>query len=361
MNAPHDPSARAAETFWLRLDDPSAVGAARRYSGVLAAAAGFDEARTGELGIAVTELAGNAVRHARDGWIALRADRPYLTTGAAPEDVTAIDVVTVDAGPGMADLEENLRDGYSTAGTLGVGLGAVQRLASGFDAYSMPERGTVIVARFDARRRSGRIPQAAPPSGRVAAGLTRPMSGETACGDAYAVRATPTGMSAVLCDGLGHGPLAALAARRGVEIFLDSPDTDVVALLTRIHRGLGHTRGAAVGVVRLDRERGSASYAGLGNIAGTVTARERSGHRSRHLSSMAGIAGHQARTIRSFDYPIDDGSVVVLHSDGLSTRWSFDGQWTLPGRDPLVVAAALLRDAGTRRDDAGIVVVRSDP
>lgn len=344
------------ETLWVPMDDSSATGTARRYATGLAGKAGFTEARSGELAIAVTELATNLFRHARDGAVVLRAARPYLSDPG--QDDAAIDVLAVDAGPGMENLDAHLRDGHSTAGTLGVGLGAVTRLATTFDAFSVPGRGTVVSARFAAPRRPfTQIGRSAPPAGHLAAGLTRAMAGEVACGDAVAVRRTATGLLGVVCDGLGHGPLAARAAQLGVEIFLDAPETDVTALLTRLHRGLRPTRGAAVALVHHDWERAVVSFAGLGNIAGSVTPRA-AGGRSRHLTSMPGIAGHQARTIRSFDYPADGGATTVLHTDGVSTRWSFDGQWALTGQDPQVVAAAVLRDAGTRRDDAGVLVLR---
>ncbi|GAA0234616.1 ATP-binding protein [Cryptosporangium japonicum] len=346
-----------AEVLWIPIDDTSAVGAARRMATGLADRAGFDEARSGELAIAVTELAGNLHRHAHDGAMALRLTRPYSSADGTAEP--AVEVIALDHGPGMADFEAHLRDGYSTGGTLGVGLGAVTRLASTFDAWSQPERGTVVAARFAAPRRPiTRIGAPAAPGRDRAAGLTRPMAGETACGDAYAVRRTADGVVAVLCDGLGHGPLAARAAQRAVEVFTETADEDVTALVTRLHRELRPTRGAAVGVVRLDQTRGLVQFAGLGNVAGAVL---RSGERSRHVTSMPGIAGHQARTIRSFDYPVEGNALIVLHTDGLSTRWSFDGQWGLAGHDPLVIAAALLRDAGTRRDDAGVLVLTSRP
>ncbi|EXG82967.1 ATP-binding protein [Cryptosporangium arvum] len=346
-----------AETLWIPIDDTSAVGAARRMATGLAGRAGFDEARTGELAIAVTELAGNLHRHAHHGAVALRLTRPYLSDSDTADP--AVEVVALDAGPGLEDFEAHLRDGYSTGGTLGVGLGAVTRLASTFDAWSQPGRGTVVAARFAAPRRPlTRIGQPAQPGGERAAGLTRPMAGESACGDAYAVRRTADGVVAVLCDGLGHGPLAARAAQRAVEVFLDTADEDVTALVTRLHRELKPTRGAAVGVVRHDVSRGLVQFAGLGNIAGAVLW---AGERGRHLTSMPGIAGHQARTIRSFDYPAAENALIVLHTDGLNSRWSFDGQWGLAGHDPLVIASVLLRDAGTRRDDAGVLVLKCRP
>jgi hypothetical protein len=75
------------------------------------------------------------------------------------------------------------------------------------------------------------------------AGLTRPIDGETECGDSYAAVQMGDVITAVMCDGLGHGPLAAAAAAEGVAAFLDDPDGDPAALLGRMHRRMGGTRG----------------------------------------------------------------------------------------------------------------------
>ena len=76
------------------------------------------------------------------------------------------------------------------------------------------------------------------------------------------------------------------------------------------------------------------------------------------MISVPGIAGHQARSVRQFDYTAPPGAAIILHSDGISGRWD---PASLPGlhtRDPLLVGAALLRQAGSRRDDAGVLVLK---
>jgi hypothetical protein len=121
-----------------------------------------------------------------------------------------------------------------------------------------------------------------------------------------------------------------------------------------LHRALGHTRGAALAVAELDG--GVVRYAGLGNIAGTVHNPDGS---RRGMVSLPGIAGHQSRTIREYDYPLPPGAVVIIHSDGVVDRWSPADQPGLLGHSPQVVAATVLRDAGTRRDDACVLAARA--
>ena len=121
-------------------------------------------------------------------------------------DTPGIEMVTIDAGPGLGDAGAAMRDGHSTSGTLGIGLGAIQRLADFCDLYSVPGHGTVLVARFWPEPRPGAGPYA---------GLVRPITGETECGDVFGAVEADGALTGVLCDGLGHGPLAAIAAQRG--------------------------------------------------------------------------------------------------------------------------------------------------
>lgn len=322
---------------WYRIDESASVGAARRAAADAGRRLGFSETRCGELSIAATELATNLDRHAVDGQILVR----YVRRDGAG----GVMLVSVDSGPGMADLTASARDGLSTTGTLGIGLGAVHRLATRSDGYSLPGRGTVLAAEFWPGT------AAAEPSADVD-GVARPITGERVTGDAYAVRHAPTGPLLLVSDGLGHGPLAATASAAAVEAFHDAPDVTPAAVVDHLHRRMGHTRGAAVGVAALDRTAQTVRYAGLGNISAQVV---RPGER-RQLVSLPGIAGHQRRTVREFSYPLPDDAAVVLHTDGLVERWRVEDYPGLLTHRAIVIAATLLRDAGLRRDDAGILV-----
>ena len=191
---------------WLRVEDASAAAACRNAVLTMAARLGFPASRADQLALAVTEAASNLHKHARQGSLLLAVNRDAEAPG--------IELVTIDSGPGLPDVSAAMRDGHSTAGTLGVGLGAIRRLADFCDLYSMPGHGTSLAARF--------WPAPCQPEVRWA-GLVRPITGELECGDVYgAVRADGV-MTAVLCDGLGHGPLAAAAAIAGVTVVLDEP------------------------------------------------------------------------------------------------------------------------------------------
>jgi anti-sigma regulatory factor (Ser/Thr protein kinase) len=323
-------------TRWIRVEDESAVSACRSSAQALADKLSFPAARTDGLALAVTEAASNLYKHARQGALLVRP-----APAALPHP--GIELVTIDSGPGVGDVSAAQRDGHSTTGTLGIGLGAIKRLADFSDMFSVPGVCTALVARFSAGPTDS-------PAG--CAGLLRPISGETECGDAFSVSDTDGQLTAVMCDGIGHGPLAATAARTAIDTVLADPVGDPAAILRRVHERLGRTRGGAVAVASVSGR--AVRFAGLGNIAGWIL----SGDSRSGMLSVPGIAGHQARTIRQFDYELPAGAVIVLHSDGLSSRWDYRSMPGLTARDPLLIAAVLLAVAGVHRDDAGILVLR---
>jgi anti-sigma regulatory factor (Ser/Thr protein kinase) len=322
---------------WLRVEEPSAIAACRNAAQTMASRLQFPSVRSDQVALAVSEAASNLHKHARQGSLLLAINR------RSPEP--GIELVTIDAGPGFADVAAAMRDGHSTAGTLGIGLGAIRRLADFCDLYSRPGRGSALVARFWAKPRVD-------PASDYCAGLIRPISGEVECGDRFAATRADGTITAVMCDGLGHGPLAARASSEAVAAVLQDTAGEPAALLTRVHQRIGGTRGAAIGIVQLTD--GLARFAGLGNIAATVL----SGGSRKSMLSVPGIAGHQARSIRQFDYEVPDGAAVILHSDGVSSRWEASTLPALEHKDPLVIAATLLAEAGIHRDDAGVLVVK---
>ena len=168
---------------------------------------GYTETEAGRVAIVATELAQNLLRYGGGGEML-----------AGPEDGApgGIEVLALDKGPGIADVAACLRDGFSTGGTSGNGLGAVRRHGSGV-AYP-----------FAARR-------AAPPCWRGLAAtpgrrigfrrlLCVPKPGEDVCGDAACILARPDGtVGLLLADGLGHGPQAAAASQEAVRLFRKHP------------------------------------------------------------------------------------------------------------------------------------------
>lgn len=325
---------------WFRVEEPASASGVRRAAERLAAELALPARKLADLSILVAEAAGNLVKHADQGVMLVRTVRHA--------DAAGVEVIAVDSGPGMADVTRSAGDGHSTSGTLGIGLGAILRQASWSDVHSVPGKGTVLAAQVWAE---------APPEQMWAGGVTRPLAGETASGDGFAARVAEGRRQVMVVDGLGHGPLAAAAALEAVRAFTLAPPVPPAVLIETLHRALSHTRGAALAVAELDTEAGVAHYAGLGNISGVIHAPDGS---RRGLVSLPGIAGHQKRQVRAYDYPLPPGSALIMHTDGVVDRFKPADYPGLLRRSPQVIAATVLRDAGTRRDDAGVLVARHE-
>lgn len=127
------------DPFYISISTESHVAEARRDALLLAQQLGFRRTDAYYLATAVTELATNIVRHAGCGEIRLSPLTDYGTAG--------IEVIASDTGPGIADIDQALRDGYSTTGGLGGGLPGVSRLMDELEIHSEPGRGTCICAR----------------------------------------------------------------------------------------------------------------------------------------------------------------------------------------------------------------------
>lgn len=320
--------------------DPSRVAEARRAATRAATALGFREEAIGRLAIIASELATNILKHAGEGEVLVRR--------FADAEGDGVELVALDRGPGMADVARCLADGYSTVGSRGTGLGAVQRLSQSFAVFSQPGQGTVILARC-----TDRGPGPADASAVIGA-VCAVCPGETQSGDDWHVRHRTGGIRILLADGSGHGPLAAQAAASAVAVFKDEPGWPLGTLADRIHHALAPTRGAAIAVAELDREARVVRFIGIGNIAGTIY----DGLGSKKLVSMNGTAGRLAPRIREFDYPFSGPLTLALHSDGIGSRWDLATYPGLVRSHPSLSAGILYRDHRRGRDDATAVVVR---
>jgi hypothetical protein len=159
----------------------------------------------------------------------------------------------------------------------------------------------------------------------------------------------------MLVDGSGHGREANRAARVAIEAFSEGADSDCVRIVERIHQALRPTRGGAIAVARIDAEAKVVRFVGVGNIAGTMV----SDGFARRMVSHNGTAGHIAPRIREFTYPYAGAPLVVLHSDGLTTKWELGAYPGLAAQHPSLIAGVLFRDHRRGRDDASIVAMRS--
>jgi anti-sigma regulatory factor (Ser/Thr protein kinase) len=325
----------------IAVSEQNQVGEARRLAAGLAHEMAFDPTASGRLALVVTELATNLARHAQRGRMLLGS----RTCGRQP----CVDVLSLDHGPGMADVNRCMKDGFSTAGTAGTGLGAVQRLADAFSVFSAPGQGTVVAARVDAAPGPAPVPAAQ----FEVAGICLAAPGETTCGDAWDVSLHDGRARIMVADGLGHGPVAAQASDAAIKTFR-TVSTTPAAVLEHAHEDMRSTRGAAVAMAELDPRAATVTFVGAGNIAGRII----SGVQDRSLLSQHGTLGVQIRRLNEAVYDWPEHSLLILHSDGIISRWNLADVPGLLRSDPAVVAGWLIRDYCRGRDDATVVVVR---
>ena len=331
----------------FEIADRSQVGEARRAAVLRAEALGFDEVAAGRVALIATELGNNLVRHARGG-------RLLLGVVEGAESDPQVELLSIDSGPGVTDLDACLQDGYSTGGTPGTGLGAVRRLSSGFEAFSQVPSGTVVLARVAAKLRHRSDVHAGAALAFEVGAVALPAPGETVCGDAWGVVRQGSGLSLLVADGLGHGPMAREAAVAAVDAFRIEAFRAPSDVLGSVHRELRSTRGAAVAMAQVDREKDELVFCGAGNVSAKLL----SGVVDRTLISQHGTAGLQIRSLRDTTYPWPEHALLVVHSDGLNTRWTLDAVPGLLRCHPSVIAAWLIRDHARGRDDVTVVVVK---
>ncbi|MEJ0037252.1 MAG: ATP-binding protein [Gammaproteobacteria bacterium] len=323
------------------LDERSQVGNARRAAVEHAQFNGFDSERAGKVGLAVTEMASNVLKHAGRGRLLLRA--------LHSDGIEGLEIIALDKGPGIADVAASLRDGHSTSGTLGGGLGALSRMSESFEIFTQPGHGTAVRLELWAKP----LPSRARPF--EIGGLCVPIHGETVCGDGWAIEERGDRLAVLLADGLGHGLSAHDAARAAIDAFRAHPEYEPGAILEACHVALARTRGAAVSTAGVISSAERGTFAGVGNVVGRVEVSTA----NRHLVTHNGTVGHTMRKVQEFAFSWPRGALLILHSDGLGTHWDLGTYLGLSSRHPALIAAVLYRDYDRGRDDVCVVVIRN--
>lgn len=315
-------------TAQVRIDHESAVHLAATVARDTALRCGLDGASPDRAAAVASELASNLHKHARDGVCYVQS----LPLGRG------LEIAAVDRGPGMADLSRCLADGYTTTGTLGTGLGAVRRVATDFVVRSHVGHGTAA---------SARIAAGAHTASAGVGSVCLPADGETACGDACAVRDTDAGRTGIVVDGLGHGEPAARAAHTALRTFDSTCALPLPEIMQALHRALRHTRGAAIGLLRLLP--GRAEFCGVGNIRMCLVSADAPLQRQ---ESRPGVVGWNLPTPQVRTTPVEAGRLVVLHSDGIEARWAHSPPPALLRLPAELLPVALAHRHRRSRDDA---------
>lgn len=323
------------------------MGELRRAVVGMATQVGLGETKVGQAAIVATELATNLLRHAT-------MHGEMLARPLEGATIVGVELLSLDRGPGMEDPEAMLEDGISTAGGHGSGLGAVQRLSDEFAIYSRPRIGTVILARLWSVT-GAHCPNAPHSALNIQVdSILLPKPGQKECGDQWHAELKVGGGAIAIADGLGHGGGAAGASQKAMQTFASDPLAPPTEILERTHEALRGTRGVAIAVANFSMSRRQMEYAGVGNISAfLVSASSRKG-----CVSADGIVGYRINRLTSYRYPLVEGAMLIMHTDGLRDRWSLTAYPNLIRQHPAVVAAVLYRDFALGTDDVTVLVAR---
>lgn len=178
----------------------------------------------------------------------------------------------------------------------------------------------------------------------------RVCEGETVCGDGYTTLLLDDGVLVSVVDGLGHGPQAGEAATAFTELIEADLSLSVLGMMQDAHARLSGTRGAAAAILRIDEVTRRVHFTGVGNIEMHAIADVKM-----HPVCAPGIVGHRVRKMLPFEFELPETALIVLASDGISSRLHLDEYAHL---EPQVIADMIMDHHGKSHDDATCVVVR---
>lgn len=316
--------------------DEASLTLARERIRTVALAQSFDREAVETLALVATEVGRNQLIHSRLGRLSVQ---PIERDG-----VPGVELVAADRGEGLADPATAFAGTPRTAGSLGVGLASVRGAAHELDVDVRLGAGTCIRVRTFARpvRR-----------GREVGLLVRAARGEVTSGDDAVVVRSPGGLRVVVADGLGHGAAARADAASTVEALSGEGSPD--AVLAELHGALGRRRGSAVAVVEIDEATRSARMVGVGNVD-VLRVHLQGVSRFTGEPGALGITGQRLR-LRPQAFPFEPRDLLVVHTDGLTSRTTLDARAASSREHPVVVAQRLLASFGRDHDDATVLVV----
>ena len=183
--------------------------------------------------------------------------------------------------------------------------------------------------------------------------VNRSKPGNLVSGDMYFFHQNKDSTLVAVIDGLGAGEAAHEAAERARDCVSQNTDVALADLLQRCHQALRGTRGAVMMLMRVCPAQDSVTFAGVGNIGVRVLSDTPIRPISRN-----GIVGYRMNSVREFSYPYTIGDLFILHSDGISTRFTIDEERIRDPRTNLQQIAQEIADEFGKDDDITIVVVR---
>ena len=320
------------------------VFTARQEAKTFAKHAGFPDQDCEEISLVVNELATNLIKHANGGIILFQVIENNYKSG--------IQIESLDWGPGILNKERAITDGFSTSGSLGYGLGTVNRLMEEMEINTRNKigQGTHIVCkRWNHAFKP--INKSIPLEFGVS---TRPHPGMNLNGDAFVIKKWEENALVAVIDGLGHGQYAHRASQKAKEYI----ENHFMQSLKDIFRGVGRncyaTRGVVMAIVHIKWNLQKFSFASIGNIEARIF----NSPEKFNFVLRRGIVGLNAPNPVVTEHIWHPGNIMILHSDGLRTHWDWRDFPYLQQKPAQEIAGGLLRNLSKDTDDATIVVIK---
>jgi len=303
----------------------------------------FTEQRTGEIDIVVSEMVSNLIKYASRGELLYRL--------SMHEDKPLFEVICIDSGQGIKDINHSMKDGISSKNTLGQGIGSILRLSNFAQIYSLPNWGTIVYSQFLDSLNSVTPSK----SNTLVRCINVAMPGEKVSGDGGSIRYVENKTLVFLGDGLGHGEFAKEAVDKAIETFNNSNYGEPAEIIREVHAAVKKTRGLVGTIGVLDHKNKEWQISGIGNIATRI----QRGLEYKNYSSYNGIIGlNIPGRIESSQYEMEKFQQIILCSDGIKTRWDLVQYHSILKYDPMILAAAIYKDHSRRTDDMTILIAK---
>jgi len=307
---------------------------------------GFREVVLERIELVCNEIATNQIKHAGGtGMIQIWDNESH--------EQPTLDIFALDYGPGIEDLEHAKRDGSTTTGTMGRGLGAIERLSSESAIYTQLANdckedkwhGTAIWSRFTDNKQKQSLA--------LQHGIySRALHDNFFNGDDVQLRVNSSSARWAHMDGLGHGKEAAEAICPALKI-LDADKNDLALTLAKLGEALQSGRGAVATVGEIDVGEEHISIAGIGDMTARII-------RNGELVNVAmapGVVGHDHRSINVENIDFPRQAVFISTSDGIRS-WNMKTLPCLWRQHPQMIALVMGQVLGRNNDDRSILVIR---
>jgi anti-sigma regulatory factor (Ser/Thr protein kinase) len=301
----------------------------------------FPEKKIAYLDLIVAEITSNLDKYTQGGEV--------LCAVQGMGNDQYVEIIAIDHGPGISDLNHVLTDGVSTGSTLGHGLGSIKRMSDFFSIYSQKGWGTILVSRLyrmEAKTENRRV---------IVRGIVVPKPTERLSGDGFTYKFSERYFKLLLLDGLGHGPEANKVVEESFNSFKLCPANEPAEIIRYMHPPLKKTRGGVGVVMVYDGQKDSYSILGVGNISVKLIGNGE----FKNVMSYNGIIGHNIpNTMTSQEILVTDYKFIILCSDGMKTRWDISKYPSIQRYDPIIMAAAIYKDFARKTDDMSVVIIK---